>query len=89
VTPRGGRNAIDGWMRDGAGRPMLKARVTAAPADGAANEALITLLAQALGRPRSALRLALGAKSRVKQMEAEGVSEADLASAFGPPPAGE
>ena len=38
VTPRGGRDAIDGVEALADGRPVLKVRVRAAPADGAANE---------------------------------------------------
>ncbi|SNS71910.1 hypothetical protein SAMN06295955_10478 [Sphingopyxis indica] len=41
-------------------------RVTAAPADGAANEAVLKLLAAALGRPRRDLTLLRGASARVK-----------------------
>ena len=85
VTPRGGRDAVEGWTRDAAGRPVLKVRVAAAAADGAANTAVIALLAKALGVPRSALRIAAGQTARVKRIEAE-VSEADLARAFGAPP---
>jgi hypothetical protein len=88
LTPRGGRDAIEGWTRDADGRPMLKARVAAAPADGAANAALIGLVARALGRPKGAVRLVGGASARVKQLEIEGVDAADLARAFGAPPTG-
>jgi uncharacterized protein YggU (UPF0235/DUF167 family) len=86
VTPKGGRDAVEGWTRDEAGRPLLKVRVAAAPADGAANAAVLTLLAKALKVPRSSLELISGETSRTKRIEAP-VSEADLARAFGPPPA--
>lgn len=86
VTPKGGRDAIDGWTRDGAGRLMLKVRVCAAASDGAANAAVTALLARALKVPKSALTLAAGQTARVKRFEAE-VTEADLAAAFGEPPA--
>jgi uncharacterized protein YggU (UPF0235/DUF167 family) len=49
VTPRGGRDAVDGWIRDDAGRLLLKVRVAAAAAEGQANDAVIALLAKALG----------------------------------------
>ena len=87
VTPRGGRDAIDGWMRDDAGRPVLKARVAAAAAEGQANAAVIALMAKALGRPKSALTLVSGQTGRVKRIEVEGLTEAELAGAFGAPPA--
>ncbi len=82
LTPRGGRDAIEGWTKDAAGRPLLKARVAAAPVDGAANAALIALVAGALGRPKSAVRLAAGAAGRVKQLEIAELSEAELLQAL-------
>lgn len=45
---------------------MVQVRVTAPPADGQANDAVLRLLAAALGRPRSALHLLHGATSRNK-----------------------
>jgi uncharacterized protein YggU (UPF0235/DUF167 family) len=44
----------------------VQLRVTAPPADGAANEAVIALLAAALGRPRRDLTLLRGAAARIK-----------------------
>jgi len=82
VTPKGGRDAIDGWASDEAGRPVLKARVSAAPADGAANAAVIALIAKALKVPRSAVRIAAGDTARVKRLEIDGVDGADVARAF-------
>jgi len=82
VTPRGGRDAIEGWSRDAAGRPVLKVRVAAAAADGQANAALVALLAKALGRPKSALTLVAGHTARLKRIEVAGLTEADLAGAF-------
>jgi uncharacterized protein YggU (UPF0235/DUF167 family) len=87
VTPRGGRDAVEGWMCDGAGRPVLKVRVAAAAADGAANVAVLALLAKALGRPKSSLTLAAGQTARVKRIELGDVGQADLDRAFGLPPA--
>ncbi|RAK57155.1 DUF167 family protein [Phenylobacterium deserti] len=86
ATPRGGRDAIDGWTRDEAGRPVLKVRVSAAASEGAANAAVLALLAKSLGIPKSRLSLARGDTSRLKQIEAEGVTPEDLARAFGAPP---
>jgi uncharacterized protein YggU (UPF0235/DUF167 family) len=87
VTPRGGRDAIDGWTWDEAGRPVLRLRVAAAAADGAANAAVLALLAKALGRPKSALRLLRGETARVKQIEVDGLDEAAVHARLGPPPA--
>lgn len=86
VTPKGGRDAVEGWTTDAAGRRLLKVRVAAAAADGAANAAVIAFIAKALGVARSGVRIASGQTARVKRIEAE-VTEADLAKAFGPPPA--
>ena len=84
VTPRGGRDAVEGWTRDAAGRPVLKVRVAAAAAEGAANAAVIALLAKALGRPKSALSLVAGQTARLKRIEVD-ISEAELARAIGSP----
>lgn len=64
VTPRGGKDAIDGYV-DG----VLRVRVSAAPADGAANESVTKLLAKALGVPARDLTLVSGATSRQKVFE--------------------
>jgi hypothetical protein len=85
VTPRGGRDAVEGWTRDAAGRPVLKVRVAAAAADGAANAAVLDLLAPALGRPKSALTLVRGETARIKQIEVRGGDAEALLRAFGPP----
>ena len=71
LTPKGGRDAIDGWWTDAAGR-ALKARVAAPPEDGKANAALIGLLARTLDVRKSDVRIASGASSRVKMIEVAG-----------------
>ena len=85
LTPRGGRDAVEGWARDEDGRPHLKARVAAPPLDGAANAALERLIAKALKRPRGAVRIVAGEHARLKHLEIEGAAEADLTAAFGVP----
>jgi len=72
LTPRGGRDALDGVETDAAGRAALRARVTAAPAEGAANDALLRLLARALDLPRRALTLESGATQRIKRVAVAG-----------------
>jgi uncharacterized protein YggU (UPF0235/DUF167 family) len=76
LTPKGGRDAIDGPGADAAGASFLKARVRAAPEDGKANAALEALLAKALGVPKSAVRVDKGATSRVKLVDVTGGADA-------------
>jgi uncharacterized protein len=86
VTPKGGRDAVDGWTTDDAGRPILKLRVTAAASEGAANAAVTILIAKALKVPKSAVRIAAGETSRIKRLEIAGATAADVEAAFGPEP---
>lgn len=72
LTPRGGRDALEGIETLADGKAVLKARVRAAPTEGEANAALVALLARALGLPRSKLAVTAGATARVKTLEAEG-----------------
>jgi uncharacterized protein len=69
LTPRGGRDRIEGW--DGA---VLRVRVAAPPADGRANEAMIRLVAKALGVPPSRVTLVAGAQSRTKVIQVDGLT---------------
>jgi len=73
LTPKASAEGIDGWSTDDKGRPVLKARVRAAPVDGKANAALIALLAKALDVPRSRITLVGGDTARLKTLEIEGV----------------
>ncbi len=73
LTPRGGRDAIDGWDGD-----TLRVRVASAPVDGRANEALVRLLAKALGVAPSRLGFVSGAPSRVKIIEVDGMSSEEI-----------
>lgn len=75
VTPRGGRDAIDGVEALSDGRRVLKVRVRAVPEDGAANEGVRRLLAKALGRPASAVSLEAGATARLKVFLIAGEAE--------------
>ena len=72
LTPKGGRDRIDGVATLSDGARVLLARVRNAPEDGKANEALCALIAAALGVPSSSVRLKAGAKSRVKQIAVSG-----------------
>ncbi len=81
LTPRGGRDAIDGIERLADGRAVLKARVRVAPSEGAANAALVRLIAQTLDVAPRQVTLAAGASARIKRLMVEGDS-AVLAAAL-------
>lgn len=70
VHPRAKRDEVVGW-REG----VLRVRVTAPPVKGQANQAVVKLLAQALGVKRGEVRLVKGEKSRDKLVEVTGLSE--------------
>jgi uncharacterized protein YggU (UPF0235/DUF167 family) len=72
VTPRGGRDAIEGIETLSDGRSVLKVRVRAAPSEGEANEATIRLLARVLEVPPRAVTLGAGATARVKRLVVAG-----------------
>jgi uncharacterized protein len=72
LTPKGGRDAIDGIEMLGDGNTVLKARVRAAPHGGAANDALCRVLAKALGVPSSRVEIVGGATSRIKRVKVAG-----------------
>ena len=75
VQPRARRNEVVGWR--GA---ALRVRVTAPPADGRANAAVIGLLAHALGVPRSSITIVSGAASRDKRVRVSGYSLDELSA---------
>lgn len=79
VTPRSARPGIGGWRKGADGREELEIRVAEAPADGAANDAVVRLLANALGVGRSSLRIVTGQSSRHKRVEVP-VSKEELLS---------
>ncbi len=63
VIPRSSRNAL-AWEQG-----TLKARLTAPPVDGAANAALINLLAERLSIPRRSISIVRGETNRQKTVE--------------------
>jgi uncharacterized protein (TIGR00251 family) len=72
VTPRGGRDDIDGIESLANGRAVVKVRVRAIAEGGEANRAVTELLAKALGVPKAAVRVVAGATSRLKQVSIAG-----------------
>jgi len=72
VTPRGGRDGIDGLEQLSDGRSVLKVRVRAIADGGEANRAVLALLAKSLGITKASVSLLSGATSRLKQVAVEG-----------------
>ncbi len=69
LTPRGGRDAIEGWSLGADGTQYLKARVSVAPQNGEANAALIALLSKTLGVARSRIRIIGDEAARMKTIQ--------------------
>jgi uncharacterized protein len=72
LTPKGGRDAIDGIELLADGRAVLKARVAAPPSEGEANDALCRLIAKMTGVPPRDVTLAAGATGRIKRLVISG-----------------
>jgi hypothetical protein len=72
VTPRGGRDDIDGLETLADGRTVVKVRVRAIADGGAANRAVTELMAKALGVPKARVRILSGMTSRLKQIAVDG-----------------
>ena len=72
VTPRGGRDDIDGIETLANGRSVVKVQVRAIAEGGEANRAVTELLAKALGVPKGKVRLLTGTTSRLKQVAVDG-----------------
>jgi len=77
VVPRAARTRLG---RDAAGG--LRAHLAAAPVEGAANRALVLLLARHLGVPQSTVELARGAHGREKVLCVHGRSQAEVDAAL-------
>jgi uncharacterized protein YggU (UPF0235/DUF167 family) len=68
LTPRGGRDAIEGLERRADGQCVLKVRVRAAASEGEANAALVSLIAHAVGVPPRDVTLVAGTTARIKRL---------------------
>ncbi|MSQ30805.1 MAG: DUF167 domain-containing protein [Dehalococcoidia bacterium] len=79
IVPRASRDAVVG-MRSGA----LLVRVTAPPVEGAANDALVGVLARRLRVAKGAVRIVSGRTSRLKVVEIEGIDDAETARRLSP-----
>jgi len=76
LTPRGGRDAIDGIEVLADGRCVLKARVRVPASEGEANAALIRLVARAIGVAPRAVTLVAGDTARIKRLHIGGEAHA-------------
>ncbi|MDB5627480.1 MAG: hypothetical protein JWR73_3282 [Tardiphaga sp.] len=72
VTPRGGRDAIDGIETLANGKAVLKVRVRAIAEGGAANAAVLAVLSDVLRVPKTTIRVLSGVTSRHKQIAIDG-----------------
>jgi uncharacterized protein (TIGR00251 family) len=78
VQPRAFRTELAGIHGD-----ALRVRLSAAPVDGAANEALVRLLADLLSVPRSAVQVIAGERSRSKIVAVSGIGPEQAARRLG------
>jgi uncharacterized protein (TIGR00251 family) len=78
VTPRADRTEVVGRRTDG----VIAVRVTAAPADGKANAAVIKAIADALGTRPSGLSLVSGHTGRDKRVQVDSLTATELAVAI-------
>ena len=72
LTPKGGRDVIEGIEELADGRCVLKVRVRAAASEGAANAALVRLIADTLGVAPRDVSLVAGATARIKRLKIGG-----------------
>jgi uncharacterized protein (TIGR00251 family) len=75
VVPRAGKTGLAGTRGD-----ALLVRLAAAPVEGAANEALIAMLAGLFGRPNRDVSIASGERSRDKVVRISGIDAVQVAA---------
>ncbi len=76
LTPRAAADRVDGVSDEG----VLQVRVTAPAVEGAANAALVRLLADELDVSRSSIQMVAGATGRHKLIVVDGVSPDEVAA---------
>jgi hypothetical protein len=74
VTPRSSREKVE------CGPEGLKVWVMASPTDGQANDAVVRVVAKALGIAPSRVQITRGHASRDKQLAIEGLSDEEVAA---------
>ena len=72
LSPRASRTEVDGITQDAEDRPLLKLRLAAPPVDGAANMAMIALLAKTLSLRKADITIRSGEASRTKVLHLAG-----------------
>jgi len=78
AIPRASKNEIQGIYDD-----ALKVRLTTAPVDGKANQALIRFLSKALKISKAQFQIAQGETSRHKVLRITGISKEELMKKIG------
>ena len=73
VAPRASKSMIEG-VKDG----VLRVRLAAPPVEGAANEELIRVIANAFDVPKRAVSIARGERAKTKLVDIDGVTPADV-----------
>jgi uncharacterized protein len=73
VTPRASKNNVAGFVQG-----LLKVHVTAAPADGNANEQVREMLSKILHCPKSAITILRGLSSRRKWVKVQGLEPEEV-----------
>lgn len=76
LTPKGGRDAVDGIEQLSDGRHVVKVRVRAAASEGEANAALLKLVARTVGVAPRDVELVAGTTSRLKRLKIAGTGTA-------------
>ena len=76
LTPKSARDAVEGVEARGVDRQVLKVQVRAMPENGKANEALLRVIANALGVGVSQVKLEAGATARIKTLRVTGDAQA-------------
>ena len=72
LTPKGGRDSVDGIDRLADGSAVLKVRVRAPPSEGEANAALVRLIAKTLAVPARDVAIVAGGGARIKRLAISG-----------------
>jgi uncharacterized protein (TIGR00251 family) len=83
AQPRASRSAVVGTLETPAG-VALKIAITAPPVEGAANAAIVELLADKLGVPKRSVVIARGESGREKQVHVHGITAAEAIARLSP-----